>query len=122
MNIDAQYGLRLANKIETQFIPYKRAIWKAKRLAYYKNMEEAEKKLIEFKEHIEAFHAHIEDSEVALYEEKRYLMILDIDKTKEREDIIEKIALLERQLIEAKAQLEESEGKYQALYSRFVKT
>lgn len=119
--MNTQFGIRRANKIETQFIPYKRAIWKAKRLTHYKNMEEAEKKLGEFKQRILDFQDHIDDSELALYQEKRYLMTLTLDKTKEREEIIEKIALLEKTLLEAKVQLDESEGKYALLYKRFIR-
>lgn len=120
MNSQKTNAIRRANKIEPHFIPYQRAIWKAKRLTHYRNMEEAEKKLAEFKAHILMLQTSVEEGEVELYQEKRHLMTLTLAQKVERDARLDKIASLEQKLVDAKAQLDLSQERFELLYSRFL--
>lgn len=113
-------GLRLSNRIESHFIPFERRLKKAKRLTFYRNMEQAKKDLSLFKEQIDTFKEKIAEGEQTLRSQKRYLMTLCIKKTESRHRIEDEIIVLEKKIHASKKQLEQSEARYNELNQKFL--
>lgn len=106
-------------KIEKAFRPLQKVIGKAKKLTLLKQVQEAEKVLIEFKQRIIDFEKKIIINEEALYEKKRYLMTVSPEDASQRELLIDEILDLEQTISDSRETLFNYNKRYDDLNKAF---
>jgi hypothetical protein len=105
--------------VESLFIPFQRAIEKAKYLTHLKYMDEAEKQLSVFRNRLSSFEMGIKKSEGGLREKKRCLMTLSLTELSARALLEKEIFDLEKHISEAKENLLRSKTRYLELNQKF---